>query len=278
MGITHVIRGDDHLTNASRQARLYEAMGWDVPIFAHIPLIHGADGAKMSKRHGALGVNSYRDDGYLPEALLNYLLRLGWSHSDDEIISVEQAVAWFDLADVGRSAARFDPARLDNLNGHYIRQADDDRLRDLVLETLSADTDGKLAEEAPDRLIKGMSGLKERAKTIQELAENAQFYAFPRPLEYDDKSTKLLGPEGCQTLDGVRRDLAALDEWSAPTLEQSVRHFADGADLKLGKVAQPLRAALTGSSVSPGIFEVMEVLGRDESLGRLEDALMKLEA
>lgn len=275
MGVTHVIRGDDHLTNASRQSRLYEALGWTPPVFAHIPLIHGADGAKLSKRHGALGVDSYRDAGYLPETMRNYLLRLGWSHGDDEIISTEQAVAWFDLADVGRAAARFDEARLDNLNGHYIRHADDERLCRLVLDGLATAADGRLAEEAPDRLKRGMPGLKERAKTILELIENARFYALLRPLEYDNKSQKLLNADGCRVLADVRRRLSAAADWTAICLEEHIRLCADEAQLKLGKVAQPLRAALTGSTVSPGIFEVMEVLGRDETLGRLDDALAR---
>ncbi|MGB0748105.1 MAG: glutamate--tRNA ligase [Magnetospiraceae bacterium] len=272
MGITHVIRGDDHLTNAFRQAQLYAAMGWNIPEFAHIPLIHGADGAKLSKRHGALGVEAYRDMGLLPEAVVNYLLRLGWSHGDDEIISTNQAIEWFDLGHVGKSPARFDMDKLHALNGHYIRQSEDARLADAVLPLMQS-VGSDLSPETPQRLRNGMPGLKERAKTLLELAENAQFYAQQRPLTPNDKAAKILaGDDVRRHIASLRTLLEAVSPWTLENLESAVKGYAEENDLKLGKVAQPLRAALTGSNVSPGIFDVMAVLGRDETLGRLDDA------
>ena len=273
MDVTHVIRGDDHLTNSFRQTQLYQALGWETPTFAHIPLIHGPDGAKMSKRHGALGVDAYRDQGFLPEALRNYLLRLGWSHGDEEIISTEQAIEWFDLSSVGRSAARFDFAKLTNLNGNYIRSADNEDLSKLVTSILQEKFDGKLAEATPDRLKKGMDELKERAKTVVELSENAEFYAKIRPLEMTEKALSMLDSDSLSHLSNVLKELSELANWQVEEIEKTVKAFAEAAELKLGKVAQPLRAALTGTTVSPSIFNVMAVLGRDEALGRLEDAL-----
>lgn len=267
MGITHVIRGDDHLTNTFRQKQIYQAMNWDCPTFAHIPLIHGPDGAKLSKRHGALGVDAYRELGYLPMALRNYLLRLGWSHGDDEIISTEQAVSWFDLSSVGRSASRFDYAKLDNLNGHYIREAEDRELAVDAAARLGVAGD----ESATERLVKGMPGLKARAKTLKELAENAAFYVAERPLPMADKAKALLTPEAIGLLKELMPDLSALPDWQAAAIEAAVRQFIERKGIKLGQVAQPLRAALTGAATSPGLFDVMEVLGRDESLGRLND-------
>lgn len=271
MGITHVIRGDDHLVNAFRQVQLFRAMEWDLPKFAHIPLIHGPDGAKLSKRHGALGVEAYREMGYLPEALRNYLMRLSWSHGDEEIISTEQAIEWFGLDAVGRGAARFDFQKLESLNGHYIRQADNDRLTELVMERLEDTLDGKLAEGAADRVKMGMDGLKERAKNLKELSENAHFYAISRPLQPDEKASQILTDEAKQTLAAFRADVAGIDEWTEENIQAAAKAYAEAHELKLGKVAQPLRAALTGTTVSPGIFEVMAVLGRDESLARLDD-------
>jgi len=276
MAVTHVIRGDDHLTNAFRQVQLYRALGWPLPVFAHIPLIHGPDGAKMSKRHGALGVDAYRDQGYLPEALRNYLLRLGWSHGDDEIISTDQAVEWFDLAHVGKSAARFDFAKLTNINGHYIRLCKDDILVERVLIGLREMFDGKLADEVPDRLKRGMSQLKERAKTLIELTESAKFFAEPRPLVLTEKAAGVLTPEACGYLVAVRHELERSAIWNGDHLKQVVHTFTESAGLKLGKVAQPLRAALTGTTASPGdIFHLMEIFGRDDTLGRLDDALSR---
>ncbi|MDH5556126.1 MAG: glutamate--tRNA ligase [Alphaproteobacteria bacterium] len=270
MGITHIVRGVDHLTNAARQTVLYQAMGWEIPEFAHVPLIHGPDGAKLSKRHGALGVEAYRDMGYLPEAMRNYLLRLGWSHGDEEIISTEQAIEWFNLEAIGRSPARFDFAKLENLNGTYIREADDTRLVDLILPRVSETLGLEVDEDCRDILIAGMNGLKQRAKTLLELADSALFYLHPPtyPLTIE-KAAKLLAGDGATIVLDVAAKFSELDQWEAGALEESVRTYAESRELGLGKVAQPLRAALTGSNISPGIFEIMEVLGRDESLARL---------
>jgi glutamyl-tRNA synthetase len=271
MGMTHVIRGDDHLNNAFRQTQIYRALDWPVPEFAHVPLIHGADGAKLSKRHGALGVEAYRDMGYLPEALRNYLLRLGWGHGDDEIIPTAQAIEWFDIDAVGAAPSRFDFVKLDNLNGHYIRATDDARLVALIVPRLEALIGRAIDETARARLLAGMPGLKSRAKTLVELAEIARFYVVPRPLAADDKARKLIAET--RDIIGPLAEAIAEGEWSAAALEERVRGFAERRGLKLGAAAQPLRAALTGSTVSPPVFEVMSALGRDEALGRLHDAL-----
>jgi glutamyl-tRNA synthetase len=272
MGITDVIRGDDHLTNTFRQLQIYEAMGWVPPSFAHIPLIHGPDGAKLSKRHGALGVEAYREMGYLPEALRNYLLRLGWGHGDDEIISTEQAIQWFDLDGVGRAPSRFDFAKLDNLNGHYLRAADDSRLAREVAARLGVARDLGVEQ----RLAAGMPGLKARAKTLKELADNAAFYARKRPLALDEEARALLTGDAVAVLKELRGVLAGAPGWTGADLEATARSFAEAKAIKLGQVAQPLRAALTGATTSPPIFEVMQVLGRKETLGRIDDATMAI--
>jgi len=271
MGITQVIRGDDHLNNAFRQTQIYRALDWPVPEFAHVPLIHGPDGAKLSKRHGAVGVEAYREMGYLPEALRNYLMRLGWSHGDDEIISTEDAIRWFDIADVGRGAARFDQAKLDSINAHYIREADDVRLLGLIAERLEGALGRSLMPHERERLARALPGLKPRAKTIVELADKGRFYVAPRPIQPRPDAAKLLTGEARHLLGELAADLDG-GEWQAGAIEQRLRDFAGVKNIKLGAVAQPLRAALTGSLASPGIFEVMEVLGRDESLARLADA------
>ena len=278
MGITHVIRGDDHLTNAARQSQIYAALGWERPVFAHVPLIHGPDGAKLSKRHGALGVEAYREMGYLPAALRNYLVRLGWSHGDEEIIPLDKMIEWFDVDAIGKSAARFDFAKLENLNGHYIRNSSDAELVEAVKSLLPHLTGGEvllaaLEGDGTAKLTQAMPGLKERAKTLIELVENAGFLFAERPLSLDEKADKLLDDSGRETLAELKPRLDALDDWSAEALESCVRSFADDTERKLGKVAQPLRAALTGSSTSPGIFDVLVVLGRDEALGRIGDQI-----
>ncbi|MGF1640300.1 MAG: glutamate--tRNA ligase [Rhodospirillales bacterium] len=276
MGITHVIRGDDHFTNTFRQYQLFTAFDWAVPAYAHIPLIHGSDGAKLSKRHGALAVEAYRDQGFLPEAVGNYLLRLGWSHGDDEIISRDQAIEWFDLANVGRSPSRFDLSRLLSLNAHYLRRADDRRLAGLVVDRLAKRCDGRLAANAASRIIKGMPSLKERAKTIEELAEKAMFYALDGAVPIDPRAAALLTAAAKEHLARVSGVLGRCGDWRAETLERAVRDYVEtgaGQGLKLATVAQPLRAALTGSSASPPVFEVMEVLGKRESLARLSRVL-----
>ena len=275
MGITHVIRGDDHLTNAFRQTQLYDALDATPPIFAHVPLIHGGDGAKLSKRHEALAVDAYRDMGYLPAALRNYLLRLGWAHGDDEIIATEQAITWFDLDGVGRSPARFDFAKLDNLNGHYIRAASDAELAEAMIPHLVEHLGRDLDEGERDRLTSATGGLKQRAKTVKELAENALFYFRSRPLDIDDKAARLLAGDGGALLDRLSKSLAVLPEWSESAIEDAVRSLANEEKIKLGAIAQPLRAALTGTTTSPGIFEVAAILGRDEVLGRVGDAVSR---
>jgi len=274
MGVTHVIRGDDHLNNAFRQLALLRAMGWPEPTYAHIPLIHGADGAKLSKRHGALGVDAYRDEmGMLPEAVNNYLLRLGWGHGDDEIIGRDQAIQWFDLAGVGRSPSRFDLKKLENLNGHYIRESDDARLADLVSPGVAAAAGRVFDSRDYDLLLRSIPFLKVRAKNINELVEGASFLFRTRPLDMDEKAATLLDGSGKALLAEVRDALAATADWSALELEASVRTVAERGGIGLGKVAQPLRAALTGRTTSPGIFDVLTLLGREESLGRMADQL-----
>ena len=272
MGVTHAIRGDDHLNNAFRQCQIYHAMGWELPKYAHIPLIHGSDGAKLSKRHGALGVEAYEDMGFLPEAMRNYLLRLGWGHGDDEIIDTKQAIEWFDLDGVGKAAARFDTDKLTALNGHYIKESNVNDLTALVLAHLSKNSEINLSNQAEVRLKQGMQGLKERAKTIVELAENALFYIVDGPLSYTEQALNLLNDENRSKLTGLGAKLEALSQWTEEELSSAVREFAESESLKLGKIAQPLRAALCGSTVSPGIFEVLEVLGREESLKRIAAA------
>lgn len=270
MGVTHVIRGDDHLNNALRQANLITALGWETPVYAHIPLIHGADGAKLSKRHGALGVEAYRDMGYLPETLRNYLLRLGWSHGDDETISTQQAIEWFDLDGIGKSPARLDLAKLDNLNGHYLKAADDARLATLMAPGLAERLGRSLSAVEEKRLAEALPDLKQRAKTIVELIDSSLFYFNEGSPPCDEKAAKLLTDEAVALLGHLRQKLDDLPAWTPEALEDAVRHFAETEALKLGKVAQPLRAALTGRTVSPGVFDVMRVLGREETLQRLE--------
>jgi len=266
MGVTHVIRGDDHLNNAFRQLAIVRAMGWPEPAYAHIPLIHGPDGAKLSKRHGALGVHDYREMGILPEALFNYLLRLGWGHGDDEIISKEQAIAWFDLDHVGKSPSRFDMKKLENLNGHYIREADDTRLAAMVAERLGITDTGLL--------VKAMPELKARAHDLGQLADSTRFLFANRPLPMDEGAAALLTPESRALLRAAHRALSAIP-WEHDALEEAVRQVADEAGVKLGKLAQPLRAALTGRTTSPGIFDVLALLGQGESLGRISDQMVE---
>jgi glutamyl-tRNA synthetase len=275
MGVTNIIRGDDHLTNAARQKQIYEALGWEVPSMAHIPLIHGQDGAKLSKRHGALGVEQYRALGFLPAALRNYLVRLGWSQGDREFFTTEEMIEAFDLAQVGRSAARFDLVKLENMNGHYMRATPDAELTQALIATLpymagGDELAGKLDAKLLAQLQKAMPGLKERAKTLVELLDGARFLFAARPLEMDAKALEILS-KGREHLPALIARLEAVSDWSAAAAEAAVRAYAEETGAKLGQVAQPLRAALTGRGTSPGIFDVLEVLGRDESLSRLRD-------
>jgi glutamyl-tRNA synthetase len=276
MGVTHVIRGDDHLINAARQKQIYDALGWDIPSMSHIPLIHGPDGSKLSKRHGALGVDAYRSLGYLPAALRNYLVRLGWSHGDQEIFSTDEMIAEFDLAGIGRSAARFDFAKLENLNGHYIRHADDQSLVTMFEDVLDhvpggADLKPKLNDTTRAQLLQAMPHLKERAKTLIELIDSSYFIFADRPLQIEPKAAALLTPENRDLIGRLRLALEAVGPWSADTTEAAMRAFTEANNLKLGAVAQPLRVALTGRTTSPGIFDVLAVLGRQECLARLGD-------
>ncbi|WEX07142.1 glutamate--tRNA ligase [Chelativorans sp. AA-79] len=276
MGVTHIIRGDDHLTNAARQAIIYRAMGWDLPAMAHIPLIHGPDGGKLSKRHGALGVDAYRAMGYLPAALRNYLARLGWSHGDDEVMTTEQMIEWFEIEDINKGAARFDFQKMEALNGVHMRQMDDDVLFELFVATLPHLEGGrafldKFDEKHRVQLRAALPGLKERAKTLVELMDGARFLVAERPLPVEEKAAELLDQDARVMLAALADEFAGLDTWTAGSTEAVVRAFAEKTGRKLGKVAQPLRAAVTGRTTSPGIFDVLAVLGREESLGRILD-------
>ena len=274
MGVTHVIRGDDHLTNAARQSQIYAALGWDAPAMAHIPLIHGPDGAKLSKRHGALGADAYRDMGYLAPALRNYLVRLGWSHGDQEIFSDAEMIAAFDLGAIGRSPARFDVAKLENLNGHYMRTTPDEALVEALerlLPTLGP-ARGLSSPFEPDvraRFLASMPSLKERAKTLVELLDSAYYLYAPAELTLDAKAAAILDGPARARVAAVEPELARAPTWDADALEQRVRDFAERSSCKLGQVAQPLRAAVTGRGTSPPLFEVMAVLGRDITLSRI---------
>ena len=276
MGITHIVRGDDHLTNAARQTQIYHAMGWHIPHFAHIPLIHGPDGAKLSKRHGALGVEAYRAMGYLPAAMRNYLARLGWSHGDDEIFSTEQAIEWFDLNAIGRSPSRFDFAKLANLNGFYIRNTPDAELVKQI-EAIAPDIEeakefsGNIGKAGWTKLKKAMPGLKERAKTLNELLVSARYLFVKRPIDVDEKAAKLLEGAALEHLAALHARFSELEDWKPAALEAVTRAYAQEAGAKLGDVAQPLRAALTGRTTSPPVFEVLHVLGKRESLARIAD-------
>jgi glutamyl-tRNA synthetase len=274
MGVTHVIRGDDHLNNAFRQLALIRGMGWEEPIYAHVPLIHGPDGAKFSKRHGAQGVDAYRDEmGYLPEAINNYLLKLGWGHGDDEIISQEKAIEWFDIANVGRGPARFDFKKLESLNGHYLREAEDGRLADLAAPRIEAHLNRSLTEKEHELLTAAMPVIKIRAKTMVEVAEGAHFLFEKRPLAMDEKAKTLLGDAATPVLAQIFAALSDQADWSTEPLEDAVKAIAEAQGLGLGKIAQPLRAALTGRGTSPGIFDVLVLLGREEALARIGDQI-----
>jgi len=274
MGVTHIIRGDDHLTNAARQIVIYNAMGWTVPEMAHIPLIHGPDGAKLSKRHGALGVEAYRQMGYLPAALRNYLARLGWSHGDDEIFSTEQMVEWFSLEALNKGAARFDFVKLENINGHYIREAEPAYLYTVMVETareVGRTADAAGLEANRELVLAALPELQPRAKTVLELIDLAQFIYASRPIAMDAGAAALLTEESRALLASVAETLGGLADWSVPAIDAAMRKLAEEKGLKLGKLAQPLRASLTGRTVSPGIFEVMVLIGREETMARLGD-------
>lgn len=272
MGVTHVIRGDDHLTNAARQTLIYRGLGFDVPVFSHIPLIHGPDGAKLSKRHGALGVEAYRDMGYLPEALRNYLARLGWSHGDDEFFTDAEALEWFDLDGINKGAARFDFDKLAHLSGQHMRAADPARLSDAAAALFASQHDEPIEGARARMLREAMPGLRDRAKTLLELLDLSYYILCDGPLQFDAKAAKLINDDTREMLVKLTSHLRDATAWDAETLEGLVREFSENEGLKLGKVAQPLRAALTGRAVSPGVFDVAATLGRDISMARLEAA------
>jgi len=272
MGVSHIIRGDDHLVNAARQSQLYNAFGWNIPIYAHIPLIHGPDGSKLSKRHGALAVSSYKDMGFLPDSLQNYLLRLGWSHGDDEVITTSQAINWFDLKQVGKSAARFDLDKLESLNAHYLQKLSSSRALEIIISGLSKELGKSISSEQKECLKRGIPGLLSRAKTITSLVNSAQFYVAKRPIPLDEKAKEVLSKPGLSVILG--KIICILEEtkkWKASDIETEIRGFADQSGVKLGLLAQPLRAAITGTTVSPSVFEVLMALGKEESIARISD-------
>lgn len=274
MGVTHVIRGDDHLNNTFRQNVLYDAMGWENPVYAHLPLILGPDGAKMSKRHGAASVEEYRDMGYLPEAMRNYLLRLGWSHGDDEIISTAQALEWFDLDHVGKSPARFDFAKLESVNAHYMKEADTARLIDLCRPFYKSRHGVEIDETAATHIMACGDELKSRAKTLLQFTDESAFFGKSLPLTYDDKAKTLLGDEGKAALQALADKLSSISDFTSNAVQEACKEVAGTiAEGKLGKVAMPLRAALTGTTVSPSVFHVAEILGREETITRLHAAI-----
>ncbi|MFC5374610.1 glutamate--tRNA ligase [Brevundimonas faecalis] len=274
MGVTHVIRGDDHLNNAARQGLIYDALGWTRPTFAHIPLIHGPDGAKLSKRHGAQAVHEYAEMGYLPEAMRNYLARLGWAHGDHELFSDEQAVAWFNLSGVNKAPARLDFDKLAHVNAHWIRLADDDRLAKLTLDAHLA-RGRTIQPDDEDRLLRAMPFVKDRAKTILELATQTEFVLKARPLALDEKTQGLLTGEGGERISRLRERLQLFQSWDVFALEAELKNFAEEEGVGFGKIGPSMRGALTGGSISPDIAKILAALGRDEGLGRLDDALQQ---
>ncbi len=266
MGVTHVIRGDDHLNNAARQVQLLTALDWPVPVYAHIPLIHGADGAKLSKRHGALGVEAYRDMGLLPEALRNYLLRLGWSHGDDEIISTAQAIEWFNLESIGKGASRFDIKKLESLNSHYLRETSDEDL----LKALSVFKGWSLAPDDHDAVVAVLPLVKERAKTLVELADQVSFALDDGPYTLDDKAAKLLNDDARDTIRNIIAELEPLSDWTPDTIGETITSHLEKCGLKLGKIGPAIRVALTGKTNAPGIFDIAAVIGKERALKRLK--------
>ena len=278
MEVTHIIRGDDHLINAARQTLIFQGMGWDVPTMAHIPLIHGADGAKLSKRHGATGAEKYREMGYLPAALRNYLVKLGWSHGDDEIMTMEQMIEWFGFDGMNKAAARFDFTKLEAINGQYIRESNDAELL-AYFETVANEIEGgkfildNLNDETRPMLLKAMPALKDRAKTLINLAQGATFIFEARPIPMEDKAAKLLDEDGIAVIKGILPEFETLEDWTPEHVEQCIRDYTEANDTKLGKIAQPIRAAVTGKATSPGAFDVLQILGRDVSIARMKDII-----
>lgn len=272
MGVSHVIRGDDHLTNAARQIVIYQAMGWAIPQFAHIPLIHGQDGAKLSKRHGAPEVQAYRDMGYLPEAMCAYLMRLGWSPGHDDIISKEEAVALFDLAHVGKAPSRLDIDKLNSVNAHFLKLAEDQRLSQLLLAHIDAQKRWAMSDTARARVQKAVSVLKNRAKTLDDLADQARFLILTRPLALDAKGQALVA-DAKERLRRLHNRLISESDWENSALSSTLKAFVTEEGVGMGQVGPPLRAALTGGAPSPDIGQTLELLGRDEALARLADQI-----
>jgi len=270
MGVTHVIRGDDHLNNAFRQAQIYNAMDWNMPIYAHIPLIHGSDGKKLSKRHGALGVDAYADMGYLPAAMRNYLLRLGWSHGDDEIITTEQAIEWFCLENVGRGPARFDFDKLDSLNAHYLRQMNPDNLLPLIENELENTIETKISETERNRILRALPSIVERAKRLPDIVEAARLYCSATSIPLTDKAAGMLTGKGSM-LRAVAEELEAVTDWSSAVIKAAIMSLAQARDLKMGEVMQPTRAAITRGAPSGDLVDLLEILGQKEVLSRLGD-------
>lgn len=273
MGVTHVIRGDDHLNNAFRQTVIYEAMGWDVPKFAHIPLIHGPDGSKLSKRHGAVGLEIYRDMGYLPEAVRNYLLRLGWGHGDTDIISTEDAIKIFEIEDIGQAPSRMDFAKLDHVNAHYMRIMTEEQLLKKLMPFLEHELGGEVGEVEQERVKKGLGDLKERANTLVELAHESLFYVRSRPMILNEQAADLLNPESLSVLREIKSAFIELENFTADNIQNKIKEIAKNHGVKMGNVAMPLRAVLTGTTTSPSIFHVCENLGKDEVLDRISDKI-----
>jgi glutamyl-tRNA synthetase len=272
MGVTHVIRGDDHLNNAARQQQIYEALSWPVPAFAHVPLIHGPDGAKLSKRHGALGVEAYRDEGYLPEALSNYLLRLGWSHGDEEIIPRRRAIEIFDIAGINKAPARLDFDKLRHVNAHYVRLVSDEEFLAMAAPFFAA-AGMTLAGEAAERARRGAAFIKERSATLKEAPHAAAFLFLKRPLAIPENAMKPLAKEGARALlAGVAAALADKGLWDAPArLETALKGFADARGIGFGQIGPALRAALTAGLPAPSLGETLHALGMAESLARITD-------
>ncbi len=271
MGVTHIVRGDDHLNNAFRQLQIIKAMGWPVPTYAHIPLIHGPDGKKLSKRHGALGVEAYEEMGFLPEAMRNYLLRLGWSHGDDEIISTEQAIEWFNLENIGKGPSRFDFDKIDNLNGHYMRALSGEQLLPYARIALEKDLGRELSEVEEKRLTSALPSLAERAKRLPDILEGASLFCNMRPLNLTDKAINLLSGQNADLMGDIANELEALSTWNHEDIKAAIMSFAEAKDLKPGKVMQPVRAAVTGGKQSGDLAETLEILGQEETVARLRD-------
>jgi len=269
MNISHVIRGNDHLNNAFRQYQLYKLMNWNIPKFAHIPLIHGADGKKLSKRHGALGVDAYRDMGYLPEAMRNYLVRLGWSHGDEEYIPTDKAIEWFNLDAVVKSPARFDFDKLDNLNGEYIRNTNEKLLFDLIQNKVEDEISHSLSDEEKAWVVSALPSLKDRAKRLPDLVESAVIFTDCLPMTYSDKANTTLNSDAVMVLKKISHSFKALNSWQSDKIKQSIKDLCDIEGLKMGKVMQPVRAALTGGRPSGDLIEIMLILGKNETVKRL---------